>query len=226
MNRGNRFEKSGCFLYRHVQHIRDGFALVVNLQSLSVIARPVAHFAIDIDIGKKVHFDGDGPIAGAVLASAAFDVETEPAGLVAPHFCFGSFSEKGPDFVKHSGVGGGITSGRASNGGLVDVNNLVQLLHAFDSRVEAWDVPGTIEGVRKRAVQNIVHQRGLARSANPGDCHNYPQRDVDRNVLKVVGFGAFDTNDAVMVHRPAGTHINHGRRFCQVPGGDGPLFLQ
>lgn len=31
----------------------------------------------------------------AVLASATFDVETKPAGLVTPHFCFSGFRKKG-----------------------------------------------------------------------------------------------------------------------------------
>jgi hypothetical protein len=76
----NRFEEAGCLLDRHVQHLGDVAALVVDLQRVPVVPGALAHLARHVDVGQEVHLDLDRAVAGAVLAAAALDVEGEPTG--------------------------------------------------------------------------------------------------------------------------------------------------
>ena len=75
----------------HIKNVGDGFAFVVNFESLTVVAMAFALIALDVDIGEEVHFDFFSALPHACFAAAAFDVEGEAAGLVATDFCFFGF---------------------------------------------------------------------------------------------------------------------------------------
>jgi hypothetical protein len=62
VNGTDGFEKLGSLCNRHVQDIRNGFALVVNLEGLAVVSGAVTHLTVHVDVGEKVHLDGDGAI--------------------------------------------------------------------------------------------------------------------------------------------------------------------
>src|SRR5580704_16931226 len=104
-------EEAGGFLDRHVQHVGDGLALVVHGQGVGVVPGAVADLARDVHVGQELHLDLEGAIARAGLAAAAFDVEGEPAGLVAADLGLGGGREQLPDVVEHAGVGGRVGAG-------------------------------------------------------------------------------------------------------------------
>ena len=85
-------------LDRHVEHLGDGLALVVHLEGFPVVPGAVAHLARHVHIGQEVHLDLDGAVTGACLASTAFDVEREPARLVAADLRFCGGREQSPEF--------------------------------------------------------------------------------------------------------------------------------
>ena len=108
MNTANWLKKLGGLFNRHVENICDGFALVVNLESLSVVTSPVAHFTGNVYVGQKVHLNGDCSVPGAVFAAPTLDVETESTGLIATNFCFGSFGKEVSNLVEDSCIGCGV----------------------------------------------------------------------------------------------------------------------
>jgi hypothetical protein len=55
----------------------------VDLERLAVVALALAHLARDIDVRQELHLDLEDPVALAVLAAAALDVEREAARGVA-----------------------------------------------------------------------------------------------------------------------------------------------
>src|SRR3954469_15330495 len=64
---------------RHLEHVGDGLALVVDLERLAVVALAATHLARDVDIGQELHLDLEDAVALAVLAATALDVEAETA---------------------------------------------------------------------------------------------------------------------------------------------------
>jgi hypothetical protein len=87
----------------------------------------VALVAGDIDVGQEVHLDLDEAVALARLAPPALDVEAEAPGLVAARGAFGQAGEPVADVGEGAGIGGGVGARGAADGGLVDVDDLVEI---------------------------------------------------------------------------------------------------
>ena len=61
-----------------VKDVRDGVAVELHGEGfLEVVAAPVAHFALYVDVGHEVHFDAALAVSLTGFAAAARDVETE-----------------------------------------------------------------------------------------------------------------------------------------------------
>src|SRR5688572_21267765 len=101
----------------HRQHFGDGLAAVVDLQRLGVVARAVADFAVDVDVGEEVHLDALGALALTGFAAAALDVEAETPGLVAADLRLARLREDLPYLVEDAGVRRRIAARRAADGG-------------------------------------------------------------------------------------------------------------
>ncbi len=63
------------FIYRHVEHIGNGFSFVPNFQSFAVVTPAIALFAMHIHIGQKVHFYHAHTTAFAYIATSAFYIK-------------------------------------------------------------------------------------------------------------------------------------------------------
>ena len=137
-----------------------------------------------------MHLDLHQAIALAGLAAAALHVEGEPPGAVAPHLGVGQLGEELADRGEEPGVRRRIGARRAADGTLVDVDDLVDPVEAFDPGVRARHHLGAVEVAGQRLIEDVGHQGGLARAGDPGDRHEQPERDVDREVLQIVGPGA------------------------------------
>src|SRR6185503_19135453 len=83
-------------------------------------------------------------------------------------------------------VGRGVAARRAANGALVDVDDLVDVLEAGDLLMGAYRALAVVEGPGGRGVEDLVHERALARAAHPGDADEQAQREVHGDVLEVV----------------------------------------
>src|SRR3989344_8613964 len=82
---GDVLEEFDRLLHGHPEHVVDVLALVFHLERLPVEAFALAYLAFHVHRGQEMHFDRDGPVAFAVLATAAGHVEAEPARLVPTH---------------------------------------------------------------------------------------------------------------------------------------------
>ncbi len=147
---------------RHVQHVGDVVPLEFHLQRLAVETLPVADIARHIYIGQELHLDAQLALSLAGLTAPAVHVERETSRFVTAHLAFGQFGKQFADLVEHAGVGTGVRTRRAANGRLVDVDDLVQMLDAFDAfmltglRASAHQLGG------QRVVKHLGHQRGFA----------------------------------------------------------------
>ena len=133
-----------------------------HLQRLAIEALAVADVAGHVDIRQELHFDAQLALALAGLAAAAVHVEGEAPGLVAAHLALRQLGEELADLVEHAGVGARIGARRAPDGGLVDVDDLVEMLDAVDALVFAGLGARAHQLVRQGVVQHLGHQGGLA----------------------------------------------------------------
>ena len=91
---GVRFKEGDGFVDGHVEHVGNALAFVANFQSFAVVAFAVAHFAVDIHIGKEIHLNGAYSGTFAVFAAASTHIEREPAGFVAADAGTGKLGEE------------------------------------------------------------------------------------------------------------------------------------
>ena len=187
---GNGCEEDQGLLHGHVQHIGDALALVVDLQGLAVVALALALLAGDVDIWEKVHLDAQQAIALALIAAPALDVEAVAAGRVAPGLALRQVCEELPQGREQTRVGGGVAARGAPDGGLVDVDDLVDGLEAFDGLVLADDVHALVQLVGEGLVEDLVHQGALARAADTGHAGDQADGKLRIHLLEVVLFGA------------------------------------
>ncbi len=143
-----------------------------------------------------MHLDLDHAVALAGLAAPAFDVEREPAGLVAAGLGLGQLGEPFADRGEGAGIGGGVGARRAADRALVDVDDLVDLLQPFDGVVLAGQLAGVVELAGHRAVQRLDQEGGLAAARHAGHRGEQAERDIDGDVLEIVLARAFDREAA------------------------------
>ena len=225
-NRGERGEELCGFFHGHFEHVGNGLALVVHFEGFAVVALAVAGFAGHVDVRQEVHFNLQGAVAGAVLAAAALDVEGESTRGVAAHFRFAGLCEQLADVVEHAGVGGGVRARGTTDGRLVHVNDLVQVLQAVDALVAAGHLLGAIELVRQGGVQNVVDKGGFTRAGHTGHRGEHAQREGHGHVLEVVFAGAAHGQLAVLVHGAAGCGHLNAAAASHVVAGNGLGVLQ
>jgi hypothetical protein len=131
----------------------------VHLEGVGVVPGTVADLARHVHVGQELHLDLDGAVAGAGLAAAALDVEREPARLVAADLRLRGGGEQLPDVVEHAGVGRRVGPRGTADRALVDVHDLVELVHAGDADVLARHGARAVQLLRERAVEDVVDQR-------------------------------------------------------------------
>ena len=164
-------EVDESFLDGHVEDVVDVFALVADVKNAGFVAGSVTFFAGEFDVGEELHLDGDGAVAFTDVAAAAGDVEGEVAGAEAAALGIGLRGEEGADVVEGFDVGDGIRARSAADGGLIDEDDVVEVLGAGEFSVEVCGVGafGLAEGLHQTAIQDLVDDGGLAGAADAGD---------------------------------------------------------
>ena len=191
-NLGHGAEEVHALIHGHVEDVSDVFSLVGDLQRFAIIAFAVASLADDVHRRQKVHLNFENAIALAFFAATTLDVEAEAAWLIATHLGGRQPSKEVADVVEHAGIRGGIAPRRAANGRLVDDDDLVQTLVAFEDAMFTRTFLGTVKLAEQRAAQNVIHKGALAGTAHAGDTGERAERDAHINVLEVVFLGPKD----------------------------------
>ena len=180
------FEMAERFLHVHFEHLRDALFAIHHLQRFAIEAMAAAHRAGDPDVGQEVHFEPIRAVAVARFAAAALHVEAEAARLVAAAFRFGKLRVEVADVVEQLDVRGRVRSRRAADRRLIDDDELVELVDAFDAIVLARLAFATHEIAEKRLGDDVVDQRAFAGTARTGDADERAERDFDVDVFEVV----------------------------------------
>ncbi len=149
---GHMLEKAQRLFYGHIQHIIDALPLILYLKGLSIIPFSTADLTGHIHIRKEMHLDLDDPVAAAGLAPAALNIKAEPALGVASGLGVGGGGEQVSDQVEDAGVGGRVGPRRPSDRGLVDGDDLIQLLRSLQALELTRDGPGPVQLFRQGLV--------------------------------------------------------------------------
>ena len=128
--RGTASKSSVRLLDRDVERVGDRQAAVLHLERLAVVAAAAARVAGDEDVGQEVHLDAQHAVALAGLAAAALHVEREAARLVAAGARVGEAGVEVAEEREDAGVRRRVRARRAADGGLVDRDDLVDLVEA------------------------------------------------------------------------------------------------
>ena len=100
--------------------------------------------------------------------------------------------EKLPDRIEGLQIRDGIGTRRSTDGRLIDKDDVADVLRAFELSMEAdAAVPVTLRTLHG-CIEDVVHQRALAGSANAGNAHEQPERNLDVDLFEIVLGGTED----------------------------------
>ena len=144
---------------RHVQNLGNILLLVVDFQSLTIIAGAVADLTGHIDVRQEVHLNLDNSITRAGLAATTLDVKAETALLVAANLSFISLGKQIANIVKDSSIGGWIGTRCPANRTLVNINQSIHMLNAADFLELTWLGRIAIEFLSNGLFKDRIDQR-------------------------------------------------------------------
>src|SRR5712692_6321988 len=170
-------------------------ALVADSERFRIVAAAAANFAHHINVRKKIHFDAAEAVPLAGFAAAAFHVEAETAGAVTAFARFREHGEEIADRSENACVRGGIRARRAADGGLVDLDDFVDLIGAQDFAMRGGRLVGTVEFLREGTIENVVDERGFPGTGDARDNDEHAKRQIDVDFFEIVRAGAKDLND-------------------------------
>src|SRR5438105_2286258 len=164
----NIAEKTRRFIATHIKHIGDVFAFIGDLERLPVVAMAMADFTLDVNVWEEMHLDFDEAATFAIFAPAAFDIETETAGIVAPHPCRRQLRKELANGCKCPCVSDRVRPRCAPNCALIDDDGLIDLFHATQAAEATWSLLGIVKMAEQCPPQNVVDQSGFPAARNTG----------------------------------------------------------
>ena len=170
----------------HVEHVGYALAAEAHLERLAVVALAATLFARHKDVGQEVHLDGPVAVAATAFTASALHVEREAAGLVAPDACLRQFDEELAYVREDIRIGGGIGARRPSQGTLVHVDDLVDVLQSLEGVVGQGFGQRAVEVFAEDGEERLADEGALAASADAGDADELAERYLDIDVLEVV----------------------------------------
>ena len=177
-----------------IEEVGDAVAVELDRERFLIVTTSITYFAEDVDVGEEVHFDATLAFALAGFAAASDYVEGEAAGLVAALAGVGEHGEEISHRRKHSRIGSRVGAWGAADGGLVDLDDFVELVDADDFAVLAGLFAGAVEFFGEGAVEDVVDEGGFSAAADASNDGHDAEGEVGGDVLEVVGVGVFDSD--------------------------------
>src|SRR5258708_4969354 len=140
----NSTEEIPCLLHRHIQYFVDVASLVLNLESLAVVALPMADIAGDVDVRQEMHFHLDDAVTLAGLASSTLDIEGESAGAVATLTRQRHARKQIANRCEQPCVRRRIGARHASDRALVHIDDFIEKIQSLDIVVRRRPCPAPV----------------------------------------------------------------------------------
>ena len=188
---GNISKENQRFGHRHAEHVGDACTSPVRsgvpyLQSFAAVARTVAIAAAQVDVRQELHFDVFEAAACAGGAATGTGIETESTGGVAAFARFSEFREPLAHHVEGADVARRIRARGTADRRLIDEYDVSEVFGTAQPGVGARRFRRSTEMFEQSGMQDILHERGLARARDSGDAHQPIEREADIDAPQVV----------------------------------------
>lgn len=157
----------------------------------------------DVDVGEEVHFYFVDAVALAGFATTAADVEGKTAGFITADFGLGLGSEEVADSGKDAGVSRGVTTRGTTDGGLVNDDDLVEIVDSLDFIMETGDGLGMVKAGEEFVREDGIDEGGFSGARDAGDDGHDAEGEVGGEVFQVVFASADDGEVFVAFRFPA-----------------------
>ena len=204
---------------RHLEDVGDRLALEVDLERFAVVALALADLARHVDVREELHLDLQDPVALAVLAATALDVEAEAAGLVAADARLGDAGEELADRAEQAGVRRRVRARRPADRALVDLDDLVDVLDAGEAVVRPDRLARAVQLAGEGPVEDVRHERRLAAPGHAGDRGERPERHREVDLAEVVLARALH-GELLEIALASLLRHRHGPLAAEVGAGD------
>ena len=144
-----------------LEHLADVHPTEPDVERLAIIALPAALLAGHVHVGEEVHLDLHEAVPLTGLAAPPLHVEGEAARAVPTELGLRHLGEELADRGEEPGVGRRIGARGAPDRGLVDVDDLVEMLEPDDAIVCAGEHPCPIEVAGEGALQDVLDEGAL-----------------------------------------------------------------
>lgn len=199
-------EEVGGLFDRHLKHVVHALVLEPDRERIGVKAGAVTFLANDFDGRKEVHFERRNACTETRFAAAAGHIEREPPLDVLAQPRLGQHREQVAHVRPDVRVGRRVAARSAANGGLVDFDDLVNLVDAGDRTTVRRRDAVLGDMVLERWHQHVVHQGRLARTRHASDRVEATERDLDVEALQVVVRRLLDLQGAEVLAAAGARH--------------------
>ena len=124
-------EESESLFHRELQNIVDAFAFVLYFENALLEARAIAFLARQFNVGQKLHFNRNGAIAFAGVATAAGHVERKMPGRERKPLGLGLCRKKLAHQIEALDIRNGIRTRRPTNRRLVYEHYVVEAFSTY-----------------------------------------------------------------------------------------------
>ena len=183
-------------LHRHGENLANRLAIVLHLEGLAVEACPSAVLARHVGDREEVHLKLDDPLSLAGFAAASVVIERESAAGVAAQARLRQSCVERADRVEDLEVGRGGRARGLSDGGLVHLDHLREMLGPGDRfpvlRAALLAAPGARERFLDGGEKDASEQGALAGAADAGDGREPSEREAGIDAGEVVALGTLE----------------------------------
>ncbi len=199
-DRGNIFEQRQGILDCGIEQVGDREAFEFDGERFAVVAVAPANVARDVNVGQEIHLDAFQPAAFARLAATAFDVEREASGFVTTCPRFRQHRVKLAQRREQPGKRRRIRTRRAADRFLVDLDDLIDEIEAFDAVVgERLAADRRFVNVLVECrIKNLFDKRRFTAARNARDDRQQAKRKFGVDIFKIVAACSFDLNPAAI----------------------------
>ena len=167
-----------------MEDVADREPGVANVERGRLEARSAARLARRDDVRQERHLRDDDPLPVARRAAPPRGrVEREARRRVAARPRLGEGGEELADLVPDAEERRGHGARRPADGRLVDGQRALHRLVPFERRVLPGLLRHEAERAAERRIEDVPHERGLARAAHSGDDAHAPHGHAERHVL-------------------------------------------
>ena len=168
----------------------NGLTFIFYFQCFTVIAFALTDITGYIHIRQEVHLHFDHAVTLTGFATPTFDVKRETPRRITPRTRFLRRRKQLTDRCKQPGIGRRIRTRCPTNRALVDIHNLVQIVHPLNIQIRRWLLNrGTVQVAVRNTEQGIVDQRRFTGTGHPGDTGHHADRNMQIDFLQVVTTG-------------------------------------